>query len=121
MSDLNMVQRVVGKDYNIALFTVEGAVDANTSPNFEKNLLSVVDKGIYNILVDVANVNYISSAGLGAFMSVLDTIESKNANGKIAIINCSRQFEKVFTMMGFDEVFESFDSVDEALNLWEKK
>lgn len=120
MSDIKIIEEVSGDNFDVAILTIEGAIDANTAPTFEKSLLNVINKDIIKILVDVEKVTYISSAGLGAFMSALDTLESKNNKGKISILKCSHQFIKVFSMMGFDEIFKSFNTIEEALDYFEK-
>lgn len=118
MSEFNLIQEVVGKKSNVVFFVVSGSIDAHTFFDFENSVMSVIDNGVNYILIDVSNVNFISSAGLGAFMSIYDKLNSKSPPGKLAVINCSAQFSEVFTMMGFDELFSSFSSLEEGLNDW---
>ncbi|HOK41654.1 MAG TPA: STAS domain-containing protein [bacterium] len=120
MSDINIVEEIITDNFDTAVLTVEGVIDANTASIFENSLLNLINRGVINILVDVEKVTYISSAGLGAFMSALDTLENKNNKGKISILKSSPQFIKVFNMMGFDEIFKSFNTIEEALKAWGK-
>jgi len=120
MSDINIVEEIITDNFDTAVLTVEGVIDANTASIFENSLLNLINRGVINILVDVEKVTYISSAGLGAFMSALDTLENKNNRGKISILKSSPQFIKVFNMMGFDEIFKSFNTIEEALKAWGK-
>jgi len=59
----------VGVQEDIALVQIGGYLDTVTSPHLENALEDVTAEGYYHIICDLRNVNYISSAGWGIFVS----------------------------------------------------
>ena len=56
-----------------AVFTLEGRLDTNTSPELEKELNGALEE-IQDLTMDFAALDYISSAGLRVLLDVNDTI-----------------------------------------------
>ena len=49
---------------DISIFKLNGRLDSNTSPALEKKLVSAIENGTRNMVIDFENLDYISSAGL---------------------------------------------------------
>jgi len=113
MSEINITVRKIGPAEEILLVKVEGSLDAHTVPSFETKMNKLINEGNTNLLIDAENINYISSAGLGVFMSILDTVEEKG--GSLSVLKATDQFTKVFAMMGFDDLFSSYSTEEEAI------
>jgi len=113
MSDINIGFRKVGPSEELLLVKVEGSLDAHTVPTFEKKMTELINQGNYKIIIDAEGINYISSAGLGVFMSIIDMVEEKN--GALSVLRATEQFTKVFAMMGFDDTFASYSTEEEAI------
>src|ERR1051326_4113215 len=58
----------------LSVVTLEGFVDAHTAPEFENTIQSEIKAGRHRIIVDCAKLSYISSAGLGVFMSFVEEV-----------------------------------------------
>ena len=67
------------------------------------------------ILVDCANLNYISSAGLGVFMSYINDFEASNI--KLVICNLNDKVIGVFRILGLDQLLKIVDSIEDAKKL----
>jgi len=103
----------IRKENSTLVATVKGRLDALTSPEFEKNLLGLVAKGELSILLDLREVEYISSAGL---RSILATAKKLNKqNGELRISGLQGSVRDVFQMSGFYSIFRIFESAEEAL------
>ena len=76
------------------------ALDSMTSPVFESELRAHL-AGITGLIVDMAQVDYISSAGLRAFLAVRLTLEDAGADMKL--IHVKDYIMEVFEMVGFLE------------------
>ena len=98
----------------ISVITLDGFVDAHTAPNFESAIQSELDAGNVRILVDCSKLNYISSAGLGVFMSFVE--EVRDQNGDIKICGLVPKVRHTFEILGFQDLFEMTDSMDDALS-----
>ena len=97
---------------DLTIITLEGFVDAHTAPNFESAVQAELDAGRSKIIVDCAKLNYISSAGLGVFMSFIEEI--RELGGDIKIIGLVPKVRHTFEILGFQDIFEMLDDLDTA-------
>ncbi|MGQ9631876.1 MAG: STAS domain-containing protein [bacterium] len=95
------------------ILKVGGSLDAHTVPKFESALRELIEKGKCKIIVDFARLDYISSAGLGVFMSVID--DTRGKGGDIKLVNLTDKIYKIFELLGFDQLFQIFKSESEAV------
>lgn len=96
----------------VRIFRLEGFLDAHTAPQFEEALQARVAAGELRIVVDCATLSYISSAGLGVFMSFIE--EVRDAGGDIRIGGLIPKVRQVFEILGFSEIFQIFDTAAAA-------
>ncbi len=104
------VQRSVSG--NLTILALSGFLDAHTAPEFEKAIQQEFDAGHVKLIADCAGLTYISSAGLGVFMSFIEDI--RGANGDLKICNLTPKVAQVFEILGFDSIFEMVPTVDDA-------
>ncbi len=106
----------ISTDHNngISIINLEGFVDAHTAPNFEAAIQTELEAGHVRIVVDCSKLNYISSAGLGVFMSFIE--EVREENGDIKISGLAPKVRHTFEILGFHDLFEMTDSLDTALS-----
>ena len=97
----------------IAIITLDGFVDAHTAPQFEAEIQSQLDAGNVRIVVDCSKLNYISSAGLGVFMSFIE--EVREQQGDIKISGLVPKVRHTFEILGFHDLFEMIDDLHTAL------
>lgn len=112
MSEIILDVKKIGPSEEILKVKVSGSLDAHTVPTFEKKMKEFIEEGNCVILIDAEEINYISSAGLGVFMYILDMVEEK---GSLSVMKSTEQFSKVFAMMGFDDLFASYNNEEEAV------
>ena len=53
---------------------LSGYLDAHTAPELENAISEIIDGGKHKILVNFQKLDYISSAGLGVFMSFIEDV-----------------------------------------------
>ena len=90
---------------------LSGSVDAQTAPEFEKVVMNAVSKGRRKILVDCADLDFISSAGIGVFMVILSEVEK---DGYLRVMNLSDEVFESFDLLGIPEVMEICKDEKEA-------
>ncbi len=108
-----MVQIDTIKEDDITLLNINGDVDASSSIQLDESLGAVVSNGDPKILIDCGGLNYISSAGLGVFMSYLEDINTKNL--KMALFGLNDKVMNVFEILGLDQLLTIVDTKKEAL------
>lgn len=77
---------------------VTGRIDTITSPDFQKAAVPL-PAGVKSVDIDLAQVEYVSSAGLRAF-AVL-SLAVKEAGGVLTLRNLQEDVKTVFDMTGF--------------------
>ena len=80
---------------------VEGRVDTNTSPELQKRILQAFQKG-NTVILNLEQVDYISSSGLRALLIGQKTAISKG--GAMKLVHVREAVKKVFTMTGFSKM-----------------
>lgn len=96
----------------LSIITLEGFVDAHTAPYFESAIQTEMDAGRTKIIVDCTKLNYISSAGLGVFMSFIEEI--REVGGDIKICGLISKVKHTFEILGFQDIFEMVDDQPSA-------
>lgn len=89
------------RNENMIQITIEGRVDTNTSPELQTAILNAFQKG-NKLILDFAQVEYISSAGLRALLIGQKTAMSKGASMKL--VNVGDTVMNVLKMSGFSNV-----------------
>ncbi|MCP5094654.1 MAG: STAS domain-containing protein [Chloroflexi bacterium] len=87
--------------------SVSGRIDSNSAPQFDQALKDIMGKGRHNIVLDLSNVNYMSSAGLRAVVSALR--ECKKKRGDVRLSTPSERVGEVLSLAGLDSLFQVYD------------
>lgn len=96
----------------VRILALDGYLDAHTAPEFEKAIEDEVADGHIRIVADCSRLTYISSAGLGVFMSFIEEIRERKGDIKIAAVQ-PKVFQ-VFDVLGFPILFDITETVAEA-------
>jgi anti-sigma B factor antagonist len=98
---------------DIAVVALDGQVDAHTAPRFEEAVQAEIDAGHRRIVVDCEKLTYISSAGLGVFMSFVEEIREQG--GDIKICSVIPKVQATFEILGFQDIFDIAVDVPSAV------
>ncbi len=112
MSELVITQKMAPDDPEVIILTLVGNLDTVTSESFAKRTREIIASGWVKIIVDLENVEFVSSSGWGSLIGSLR--RAHEAGGDMVIANMKGQVQRVFKMMGFRAVLRAFASVDEA-------
>lgn len=100
---------------NYLLITVIGEADASSSIHLDKAIREAMDENGPNILIDCTDLEYISSAGLGVFMSYIEEIARKGM--QFIIYGLSEKVLKVFGILGLDQLLTIKVNKEEAIEV----
>lgn len=99
---------------DITIITVrEERLDAHNSNDLKEKIYSIFEGGKKNILVDLREVRFIDSSGLGALVSGFKNAISHQGNLKLS--GLQSQVKSMFELTRLHRVFEIFDTTAEAL------
>jgi len=100
------------KENDYYIIGIDGDLDASSCINLDQTISEAVSKGEKKIIIDCSRLNYISSAGLGVFMSYLQDFETNKI--KLALYNLSEKVKGVFQILGLDQLIKIVNTKEEA-------
>ncbi len=85
------------------LVSISGEVDIYTSQGLKDKLFGIIENNKADIKLDLSELNYIDSTGLGIFVGALKI--AKQYDKKILITGLKDNIKKLFVITGLDKVF----------------
>lgn len=92
---------------------VSGEVDLYNVSELKKALFSITDGKHSSVIVDMKNVNYMDSSGIGALVAGQKKMRAHN--GKFALMNIHEDVLNILKLATLDKFFKIYDSEDEIL------
>lgn len=111
MSSPAVIYRHRKKD--ITVFRISGSVDLLTVPDLRDHFRRSVDEGFHHVVLHLAGVTRISSAGIGAFMELYRDLLKKG--GRVVMADISPPCVEVLKLTRLDRVFSMYPSEKDAL------
>jgi anti-anti-sigma factor len=97
----------------ITIFSLEGRVDSEGALDLDLALQTAVSEGKRKLILEMARVQYISSAGLRTLADILTQVRA--GQGDLKLVNLSQRVARVLQIIGFDKFFSIYVTVDEAI------
>lgn len=95
------------------VISVAGLIDAESKDEFQKTLQQVIDDlGQRRIILSVAELRYINSAGFGVLLNCMKKVSPQ---GYIRLVGVQEAVSRTIRMMGLTSVLKNYDSLEEAL------
>jgi len=117
MDNISISLSESGASNHISEVRIDGVIDTLTASELEEVIDSLIKRERYNIVVDLAGVDYISSAGWGIFISHIKDLRIHG--GDIKLANMIPNVFEIYELLEFDNVLQAFTSVDEARGKFE--
>ena len=119
-----MPLKVTVEDRGEGVYTVrpEGSIDANTFSTLGLEVEEILKKSPRTIIFNMADVNYVSSAGVGVVLLAEQDLKGKN--GKVLMVNLQPQIRKVFDIVKAlpdQQIFKSIEEMDAYLKEIQRK
>ena len=106
---LNIKHTITG---HTIVVEVSGALDAHNAPDFEKQVNTLLQGQQGHLILNLAGVNHIASAGFGALMPIKNIQDARKH--KMLLCNLNENVAKVFKLLGFNNILQAYASVEEA-------
>lgn len=90
------------KEENKDILRLIGEVDASNSVLLDQSIQEIIQQSTSFLLIDGQELGYISSAGLGVFMSYLDDFSERGI--RFVIFGLNEQVEEVFKILGLNRL-----------------
>jgi anti-sigma B factor antagonist len=95
------------------VISISGSIDALTAAQVSSYLDRELNNGKVHLVVDLENVEFMSSAGLRAVLGSLK--KSRQLGGDLRLAAAQRGVARVLKMSGFTSILKSYSSVDDAV------
>ena len=96
------------------LIGVSGRLDQSLNPKLEETLNDLLENGHTSLVVDLTHATYINSGGLRCLVSAWR--KARAHEGDVILYGLNERLCEIFTMIGFDKVFEIYQTQEEALS-----
>lgn len=113
MKGIDVFVEEAPQNRGVSILRVSGYVDTTTSPDLERRLQALLREKRYHVVVDLARVEYISSAGWGIFISEIREIREHGGDLKLA--GMAPDVREVFDLLEFENILQSYSDADLAV------
>lgn len=93
---------------------VSGDINHVEMVNIRNAIADLIKEGHLNVIVSMNEVEHINYLSIGVLVERLKRLRS--CGGDLKLVGMSRYIKNIFTIVGADEFFESFESIEEALS-----
>jgi anti-sigma B factor antagonist len=97
----------------MVILDIIGEIDLYNAPDIKSFILKKIENQKYNIIINLQEVSYIDSSGIGALISSLSNL--KKYQGFLKITNIHDSVKKVFELTKLTSFFEIFPDVATAI------
>ena len=97
----------------VTVIKIEGNLDTQTSTEAQEELDRIVEEGARKLLIDFAELAYISSAGLRVLLATAKKLGTDQ--GEMRMCNMNDVVREVFEVSGFSTIFKVFPTDSEAM------
>lgn len=98
----------------VAIVTLAGYLDSDTAAQLMRTLAEFIDRGTPNIVLDMSDLGYMSSAGFGVIAGAHQRAASKQ--GRLVITGLTDKLKAVFDNLGLPDLVEVYPDREAALS-----
>jgi anti-sigma B factor antagonist len=109
--DLKLHMHVVD---GIQVFELSGSLDIATSPTVRASLLEASARGDHRLIVDLTNVDFLDSTGLGALIGAQR--RAKEFDGEVRLVVKEGQIVRLLRITGLLKIFAVYNTLNDAVN-----
>ena len=95
------------------ILDIAGEVDVYTSPQLKHDLVEMAERGIKQVVINLSQVEYLDSTGLGVLIGGLKRM--REAGGNLSLVGPGMRIQRIFEITGLNKIFEIHATEEEAL------
>jgi anti-sigma B factor antagonist len=111
LTDFGLVEQHV--DERTHVVAPSGEIDAVTAPQLGRRILGLADAGKRAVVVDLSEVTFMDSTGIGVLLNALRQLTSRS--GQLALVCPTERTRRPFEVTGLIGRIAIFETLDEAL------
>ncbi len=98
---------------DITLLRITGDLDMYTLPKAKSVINELMENERFKLLIDLRNIDYIDSSGLGFFIGTLKKLKEKG--GDLKLINLNNYIQGIFKLINLNYIIDTFDDQAAAI------
>ncbi len=106
---------VVERDGAAVVRPTGARVDLQVAGEFRTALLQLIEAGHHRLVIDMSDVHFVDSSGLGALVSALKTLKLLKREGDIRLANVQPPVVALLEIIRLHRVFSRYPSVEQAV------
>lgn len=104
----------ISEKYDAVIIQLKGNVMGGEDTKiFNESLHKLIEEGKKNVIIDLSNVKFMNSSGLGMLIGGLTTI--KKADGRLVLAGVTEKIESLLIITKLITIFETAEDVDKAV------
>lgn len=103
----------------VTIVELKGVIDAYSYNKLENTLNNLIEQGAYKLIVDLSQINYMASHGVGLLIGMLGVVQKNSGN--IVLLNPKPQVKEVLELLGLNHLFPIVNDRDSAFSELTKK
>jgi anti-anti-sigma factor len=111
-----MVQVEISDRQQVTVVEAAGRIDSSNASELGQALTGVINRGRVHLVLDLAKVDYMSSAGLRELVAALKRLQGK---GDLRLAEPSERVLEVLEIAGLDSIFKIYATPNEAVASFE--
>lgn len=109
------IERFTGTNEDVVVLVLKGPISVHTYEQLDSTFDELLRQQRYNIVIDLAGVRYVSSAGAGVLMNMLT--QSRENHGGIVLINLTQGVKEIFELLNLNDVLPMAPDLPSALQI----
>lgn len=101
-----------------AIIEIEGPLNSDSAPDFDDYVSKLADNNVIYLLLDMKNLSFISSEGIGAALMLQKSINLRN--GLAVFFNLNHEISSLFKLLGFDKLLTIASDRADALQILDR-
>jgi anti-sigma B factor antagonist len=97
----------------VTVVAPKGRLDMASASSFRERVLQLVQSGSTHLVIDLGEVSFVDSSGLGAIIGGLKV--ARQAGGELRIARPNQQVLLVLDLTSLNRVLEPYGTVEEAV------
>lgn len=98
----------------IAVVKPSGLLDGIKAPSLRQEIDTAIKTGCLRILVNLEEVSFVDSSGLGALVAALKS--ARSVGGDLYLCGLNKQVKMVFELTSMDRAFEIYETIEDLFN-----
>jgi anti-sigma B factor antagonist len=104
-------------EQGLTVVKISGEIDVFTSPRLREMLLDIIDSGASHLVVDLSEVTFLDSTGLGVLVGIYHRLRARD--GSMSFMGANDRVRRVFHVTQLTKIFVLHQSLEEALAAYE--